>query len=152
MSGRRGILAGLAALAGGAATMGRGAIPRALSGRSMMLHGESLLPQTVAGEAWHSGGKGYPTESQPYDSISQATWNLFHRKRRREERSQQRMRIARELVGGWPPHIAVMQSNAVWFRAQRAAVWIQAQEDRNESVLDQLRVTILGHKPTEGDW
>ena len=51
-----------------------------------------------------------------------------------------------DLLGGIPPHLAGMKSNAPWFTAHRAAVFIEAEEFAEQTFLDQLRASILGDR------
>lgn len=83
-------------------------------------------------------GFGSPIVGTPQNwSLFNATAKPAQRKRRREE-------IAAALRGGMPPHMASCHSWAPWFRAQRAAAWIEAREAEHDDWFTALRRRIVG--------
>lgn len=76
-------------------------------------------------------------------------WKTFHALMARQDRQDARRRQVTAMLGGYPPHIASMHSNAPWFRAQRAMAWEDAQRTTVEAYLARLRSELLGEKPGE---
>lgn len=71
-------------------------------------------------------------------------WALFERLSRPHQRRERRRHLERALIGGWPPGIACMESNAPWFRAQAAARQIQREEEEERSLIDLIRESVFG--------
>lgn len=80
---------------------------------------------------------------QPWSPAQKKAWNLFSSMREERERSQQRKILVAEMLGGLPPHLASMRSNAPWFRAQRAAAWQDQLQEETKSYGIKLRDQVL---------
>ena len=74
----------------------------------------------------------------PPDGEHDRRWSLYDALRRDRRRAERREEIQRHLLGGWPPELHSMHSNARWFRAMSAARRIEAQEDAGRDWSDRL--------------
>lgn len=75
---------------------------------------------------------------------SQAKWRAFELLTKPHRRAVRRQHLARALCGGWPPGIAVMESNALWFRAAAAARQIEQREHEAEDWTTRAHRDIFG--------
>jgi hypothetical protein len=121
MSGRRGVFKLLGAVGLIPDAMAQAAAPRPMQAYQ--------ITQTALNQV----GGSIPESGMP------DAWKLLRALTKGPEQRQRREDLALMLTNGWPPHIAVMRSNAMWFRAMSAARWIQAREDRRLSLWNQLR-------------
>ena len=78
------------------------------------------------------------------DDEQRQKWRLLDGLARPGRRRQRREEIAAALRGGMPPHMAACHSWAPWFRAQRAAAWIEAREAEHDDWFTALRRRIVG--------
>lgn len=108
---------------------------------SPLVRATTPMPVDLATQAMHPPYYGSPIHEE---GERKKKWRALNALRRPGERAQRRRMIALALSGGWPPHIAVMESNALRFRAQRAAVWIEAREDRELGFFRRLERQIFG--------
>lgn len=88
-----------------------------------------------------SGPKTGDTGSANARRLARKAMNAFTKEHRRSER---RKEIVSALTGGWPPHVAVMESNALWFRAMVAARWIEKREHDANDWFSAARRRFLG--------
>ena len=56
-----------------------------------------------------------------------------------EIRKERVAEIRAQLLGGMPPHLASMHSTAPWWRAQKAAEWIERREREGNGIAERLR-------------
>lgn len=73
-------------------------------------------------------------------------WKLFQSMTEGTKRRQRRTTRMLALTGGWPPGIACMESNALWFRAYAAERWIERRVQEDKSIMDSIHEQLYGEK------
>jgi hypothetical protein len=68
-----------------------------------------------------------------------AAWKTFNKMVRKERDAEWKNRYIMHRLGGYPPHLASMQSNAPWFRAAKAAEWEMKRRRESESLENKIR-------------
>lgn len=104
--------------------------------------------QPVAGEVLrgiHGIAESAPPSSDGVEAKERdRRWNLYQLLQREQRRAERRRWLEQNLLGGWPPGLDSMHSNARWFRASLAARRIEAQEEdertRNDSLMERILV------------
>lgn len=77
---------------------------------------------------------------------NKAKWRLFSNRSAATKRRMRRTARMLALTGGWPPGVACMESNALWFRAHVAEKWIERKAEEEKSLMDSIHESIYGEK------
>jgi hypothetical protein len=84
---------------------------------------------------------GMPNSGSKYNAEN---WDLLNTLTETNRRADRRKRIARNLLGGYPPCIASHHSCAPWFKAMVAARKIEAEEHEYSSWYNKIQNKIFG--------
>jgi hypothetical protein len=78
------------------------------------------------------------------NSVRRLMWRAFNEGMEQRRRARRLRLLEADLLGGLPPHLASMHSTAPWWRAQRAARWLERQDQDYDTFENALRKRIFG--------